>query len=245
MVCWSRKRGEASGKQFVRTPLQKMNYYNYFTEIEDTFVRRRGKHLLLSPLDWALIETWREQGIPLHIVIRGIEQVFDNFEKNPRPRSIKGLMFCREEVEAQYEEWLKGQAGKEAASEQTEENASPDEIKGHLAGLIAALQRNANPALADDISRAVARLSELLENLPASNETVDKSLGDIEAMLDAALLEKSEPAVIKRIENEVNSHLQSYRRTMEAAAFAHTKRLLMLKFLREKEGIPRLSLFYV
>jgi len=170
-----------------------MNYYNYFTEIEDTFVRRRGKHLLLSPLDWALIETWRERGIPLNIVIRAIEQVFDNFEKNPRPRSIKGLMFCREEVEAQYEEWLKGQAGKDISAQTAEESASPDEIKSHLGGLIAALRRNNNPVFAEDIERAVARLGELLENLPSSHEIIDKSLGDIEAILDAALTEKAIP----------------------------------------------------
>src|SRR4051812_41415729 len=82
-----------------------LNYFNYFTEIEETFVRRRGKHLFLSPIDWAMIETWQERRIPLHIVIRGIESVFDGFEKKPGPRSIKGLLYCREEIEAQYQAW--------------------------------------------------------------------------------------------------------------------------------------------
>src|SRR4051812_29211234 len=58
-----------------------LNYFNYFTEIEDTFIRRRNKHLFLSPLDWALIEGWQERGIPLHIVIRSVESVFDVFDK--------------------------------------------------------------------------------------------------------------------------------------------------------------------
>ena len=96
-----------------------MNYFNYFTEIEDTFVRRRGKHLLLSPIDWAMIDTWQERGIPLHIALRGIEEVFDNFDKNPGPRTIKSLMFCREEVEAQYQEWLASQAGKASGEAHT------------------------------------------------------------------------------------------------------------------------------
>lgn len=222
-----------------------MNYYNYFTEIEDTFVRRRGKHLLLSPLDWALIENWRERGIPLHIVIRGIEQVFDNFEKNPRPRSIKGLMFCREEVEAQYEEWLKGQTGKSPERQTPETALSTDEIKEHLAGLIAALRLNTNPDLREPINRAVARLEELRTNLPANPETIDKSLGDIEEMLNNELLGKTDSAKIKRFERDVNALLRAYRTTMEPDAFEHTKRLMILKFLREDEGIPRLSLFYV
>ena len=63
-----------------------MNYYNYFTEIEDTFIRRRGKNLFLSPLDWALIEVWQDRGIPLHIVIRSIESVFDVFDRQPPGR---------------------------------------------------------------------------------------------------------------------------------------------------------------
>ena len=100
-----------------------MNYYNYFTEIEDTFVRRRAKHLLLSPIDWAMIEGWRDRGIPLHIGIRAIENVFDGFDKNPGPRSIKGLLYCKEEVEAQFLEWTTRQAGKHEAD--PEDGAEP------------------------------------------------------------------------------------------------------------------------
>ena len=88
-----------------------MNYFNYFTEIEDAFVRRRGKHLFLSPIDWALMETWKETGIPLHIVLRGVERSFDSFEAKPRKRSVKSLLYCQEEVEAQYAEWLESRVG--------------------------------------------------------------------------------------------------------------------------------------
>lgn len=88
-----------------------MNYFNYFTEIEDTFVRRRGKHVLLSPLDWALIEGWKDMGVPLHVALRGIEHAFDSHDAKPRRRSVKTLFYCQEEVEAQYAEWLESQVG--------------------------------------------------------------------------------------------------------------------------------------
>ena len=89
-----------------------MNYYNYFTEIEETFIRRRGKNLLLSPLDWALIESWQERQLPLHIILRGIEKVFDLIDKQPnRKRSVKSLLYCKEEIEAQFAEWLESQVG--------------------------------------------------------------------------------------------------------------------------------------
>src|SRR5678815_4991821 len=93
-----------------------MNYFNYFTEIEDAFVRRRGKHLFLSPLDWALMETWKEQGIPLHIVLSGVEKSFDSFESKPRKRSVKSLLYCQEEVEAQYAEWSEAHVGSSNSS---------------------------------------------------------------------------------------------------------------------------------
>ena len=93
-----------------------MNYFNYFTEIEDAFVRRRGKHLLLSPMDWALIESWKAMGVPLHVALRGVEKSFDSYEAKPRRRSVKSLLYCQEEVEAQFAEWRESQTGARASA---------------------------------------------------------------------------------------------------------------------------------
>jgi hypothetical protein len=97
-----------------------LNYFNYFTEIEDAFVRRRGKHLLLSPMDWALIESWKGMGVPLHVALRGIEQAFDSFESRPRRRSVKSLLYCQEEVEAQFAEWRESQTGARASADDSD-----------------------------------------------------------------------------------------------------------------------------
>lgn len=221
-----------------------MNYFNYFTEIEETFIRRRAKNLFLSPLDWALMETWQEQGVPLHVVIRAVEQVFDNFDKNPGPRTIKGLMFCREEVEAQYEEWLKAQAGKpdEAASASVGE-LDTAEIRDHLVGLVAALRLNANPELAEAIDRACVRLTEVAEKVNDNLEQVDLSLKDVESLLDDALLVKS--PFFEVAKKQTDKELKPYKSTMDAEAYKNTHRLMLLKRLREEENIPRLSLFYL
>lgn len=100
-----------AGQTRAQAPL---NYFNYFTEIEDAFIRRRGKHLLLSPMDWALIESWKEMGVPLHVALRGIEKSFDSYESKPRKRTVKSLMYCQEEVEAQFQEWTESQTGAHA-----------------------------------------------------------------------------------------------------------------------------------
>lgn len=225
--------------------MTRLNYYNYFTEIEETFIRRRGKNLFLSPIDWALMETWQEKGIPLHVVIRAIEQVFDNFEKNPSPRTIKGLMFCREEVEAQYEDWLKAQAGKPDEGEKADDQHSVEFICEHIGGLVNSLRKIHQPELAEDLERACTRLGELKENLNGDHEILDKSLSDVEHLLDEALLKKSNRETFKSIESEVTAQLRPYKGTMEKSAYESTLRLMLLKRLREELGVPRLSLFYL
>ena len=222
-----------------------MNYFNYFTEIEETFIRRRAKNLFLSPLDWALMEAWQEGGIPLHIVIRAIEQVFDNFDKNPGPRSIKGLMFCREEVEAQYEEWLKAQAGKPVEASEVAAPFNVSEISDHLHGLSASLRLNTSIALAEDVDRACVRLVEIADNINDNLEQVDLSLKDVESLLDEALLSKSDRGRFDIVKKETDKELRPYKSTMNAESYKSTHRLMLLKRLREEENIPRLSLFYL
>ena len=227
-----------------------LNYFNYFSEIEDTFIRRRGKHLLLSPVDWALIETWQERGVPLHIVLRGIDKVFDSRDqKAAQKRSVKSLFYCQEEIEAQYAEWLERQVGKNGASETIGETAessifSDESIKTHLESAGAELKfaaQNAEGDLREVLQRISMRLDELKQNF-ADAETLEKSLEDLEKLIDEALLEAHQN---KEIDREIERGLSAYKSKMEADVYRHTFDLMLLKRLREKAGIPRLSLFYL
>src|SRR5919199_4158028 len=107
-------KGEAARAAGQAPTRVRLNYFNYYTEIEDTFIRRRGKHLLVSPLDWSLMESWKTMGVPLHVVLRGIERSFDSYESKPRKRTVKTLFYCQEEVEAQFAEWVESQTGARA-----------------------------------------------------------------------------------------------------------------------------------
>jgi len=224
-----------------------LNYYNYFTEIEDTFIRRRGKNLFLSPLDWALIEAWQERGIPLHIVIRSIESVFDVFDKQPAgTRSIKSLFYCREEIEAQYAEWARSQAGR------TEDNApageamfSAEQIAAHIDEAIEKLSRNTVDELREDVERSISRLAELRASLTDNFEAIDGTLSDIEKLLDRAMLSNWDRVHLKVLEKEVAGQLREYKASMEAGAYANMFEMMMLKRLREEADIPRLGLFYL
>jgi hypothetical protein len=88
-----------------------LNYIEYFSDVEDLFIRLRGKSLLLSPLDWTLIESWK-RGIPLRVVLRSIEEVFESHKSKARRRGINSLRYCQDEVDSQYSEWLQSQVGK-------------------------------------------------------------------------------------------------------------------------------------
>jgi hypothetical protein len=224
-----------------------LNYYNYFTEIEDTFVRRRGKNLLLSPLDWAMIEGWQERGVPLHVVLRAIETVFDGYDKNPQPRTIKSLFYCREEIEAQYKEWTDSQVGKTGASDDGtgHETHSRDAVLEFLKNAAESLRASQNERLREDFGRACARLEELEQNLPDDLGLVEPTLYDIESFIDRSLVTNADPEHLKSLKKETAAQLKMYKSAMEAETYQKTFDLMLLKRLREEESVPRLSLFYL
>jgi hypothetical protein len=232
-----------------------LNYFNYFTEIEDAFVRRRGKHLFLSPMDWALMETWKQQGIPLHIVLRGVEKSFDSFEARPRKRTIKSLLYCQEEVEAQYAEWIEARVGSSTSVPEIDPDKTPFSVAAiteHLMRCRSSLVALASSRPEDDLSEALARAAALLaeiENDFAGDATLDTrkledSLTGLERMLNDAMLSVVNTA-LDGVKKEIRDQLKPYRALMETAVYNQTFNNLLLKRLREQFGVPRLSLFYV
>jgi hypothetical protein len=243
-----------------------MNYFNYFTEIEDTFIRRRGKHLLLSPMDWALIESWKEMGVPLHVALRGIEQAFDSFEAKPRRRSVKTLLYCQEEVEAQFAEWQEAQVGSDSKGKGGEARKTVDAeatlpfareaIVEHLRQARLALVRvcdERKKVLHDDfcetLSRSVSRLKELEKDFEKAArpdaEKLEGSLTHLEKMLDEALRASLGTGELSAARAEAEAQLKPYRERMESSVYEQTLENLLQKRLRDTQHLPRLSLFYL
>ena len=234
-----------------------MNYFNYFTEIEDAFVRRRGKHLFLSPMDWALMETWKQQGIPLHIVLRGVERSFDSFEAKPRKRTIKSLLYCQEEVEAQYAEWIEARVGASTTSTtEIDSDKTPFSVAAiteHLTRCRSSLSTLANSRGEDDLSEALARAAALLAEIEkdfAGDATLDTrkledSLTGLERMLNDSMLSVVTKTALDELKKGIKDQLKPYRAQMETAVYNQTFNNLLLKRLREQFAVPRLSLFYV
>src|ERR1035438_10339672 len=76
------------------------NYFNYFTEIEEYFWKKRGAHLLVSPLDWAIMETWQKAGVPLEAVLKGIDRAFESYARSRRGagKPLKSLAYCTDAI---------------------------------------------------------------------------------------------------------------------------------------------------
>jgi hypothetical protein len=238
----------------------RLNYFSYFSEIEDTFIRRRGKHLLLSPIDWALIEAWKERGVPLHVALRGIEHSFDSHEAKKHKRTVKTLLYCQEEVEAQYAEWLDSRVGsrdgEDSVSEDQETTSfSRDAVVVYLGRSLAAVEElyEKRKGRDDELTETFLRAATLLKEIKTDYETathpdtrkLEESLTGIERMLDDAVRRTVTETEHEAIVAEVNEQLKPYKRKMDQAALTQTRDNLVRKRLRELFDVPRLSLFYL
>ena len=188
--------------------------------------------------------------MPLHVVLRGIEKVFDSVDAAPsRRRSVKSLMYCREEIEAQYAEWLERQTGKSgektiSSAAQTNGFLTRQTITEHLENSISALKNSDKAAFQrESFRRAIARLEELKVNLTDDYEKAEEVLSDIENFLNDELKRSADAAHLNIVKKDAEKQLTAYKNKMEREVYEKTFDLMILKRLREDAGIPRLSLF--
>ena len=213
---------------------------------------------MLSPMDWALIESWKERGVPLHVALRGIEHAFDSHQSKQRKRSVKSLLYCQEEVEAQYAEWLETRVGSqdEKATDESESPFPREVVLGHLARSLdefAKLYQGRNKANEDELSEAFERATNLLADVRDEYETaaisdtrkLEESLTGIDRMLDDAIRGVAPSDYLEKIDTEIEAQLKPYKRHMDKEAFSQTRDNLRRKRLREYFNVPRLSLFYL
>jgi hypothetical protein len=232
------------------------NYFNYFTEIEDRFQKRRGALLLLSTLDWALIETWREVGIPLEAALRGIDTAFDKYEalqKRGRMRRINGLAWCAQAVMEAAEELREASAG---ASPAAPENRESGFEHGHVAAHLEAAAKALDAAtIAQDACTATAaRLRELATEVRASPptspaahdlEALERTLTVLEEKLFAWLTAAAPEGLLVGLKEHAARELAPYRSRMGTVQLRQVEHQFVTKQLLVHYGLPRLSLFYM
>jgi hypothetical protein len=222
------------------------NYFNYFTEIEEHFQRRRGSLTLLSTLDWALIETWREAGIPLEAVLQGIDEAFDKYDarkSKSRIRKINGLAYCAqaviEAVDAMQEAAVGAVPSKPDSAQQGFEQ---ERIAAHME--TAAQQLCSAPSFAE-IAGRLQNLANDVRSNPPNLEELENSLTVLEEKLFAIVLTTTPEAELLEVRQHANRELAPYRSRMSALQIRQIEQQFLHKRLLEKLNLPRLSLFYM
>jgi hypothetical protein len=233
-----------------------LNYFNYFTEIEERFQQRRGSLLLLSTLDWALIETWRDAGIPLDAALRGIDAAFDKYEarqKKARMRRVNGLAWCAQAVMEAAEELREASAGTATTPTETRESGFEHErVAAHLESAAATLDA---AAVAAEACRATAlRLRELAAEIRTENpestathdlEALERVLTVLEEKLFAALTAAAPESLAVALKEHAARELAPYRNRMGVVQLRQVERQFVQKQLLVHYSLPRLSLFYM
>jgi hypothetical protein len=229
------------------------NYFNYFTEIEERFQQRRGALLLLSTLDWALIEIWREAGIPLEAALRGIDAAFDKYEarqKRGRMRRVNGLAWCAQAVMEAAEELREAAAGSApAASESRDSGFEHERVAMHLEAAATAL--DASTIAAEACAATAVRLRELAAEVSASPSTsanleeVERKLTVLEENLFGAVKTDAPEELRVGIKENASRELAPYRSRMGVVQIRQVMDQFEQKQLLAYYNLPRLSLFYM
>lgn len=232
------------------------NYFNYFTEIEECYRRCRETPTLLSTLDWALVESWKEAGLPLEAVLAGIERAFEKFRARPRRfQKVNSLAYCTQEVMRAAEQMQAGRSPREDGARKVAAPFAGDEVQRYFTRNAEALENAARRAsdegqsvLAEDLSQVAGTLREMTS--PAIGAAVDlepleRRLTAIEEKLAASLTRASSVELLTRFREEVERGLAPYRQKMSGAQVESLERQFLKKRLFEHYRLPRLSLFYL
>ena len=235
------------------------NYFNYFTEIEERWQQCRGTVTLLSPLDWALIESFQDSGIPLEVVLRGMEAAFAKQAKRQnKVQKVNSLSYCAQAILSEFERFQESAVGKHEPA-----NSAFTQAQGERENLVQMMERTAGQlvqvserigreglSLAGGFFESIAEtLQSLKEEVIASThldfEQLELRLSMLEDKILATLFAALSNEVLLRLRTEVNQELNRHRRGLKAEHLAMLEKKMMSKKLLERFGVPRLSLFYM
>ncbi|MBZ5618759.1 MAG: hypothetical protein LAQ69_08560 [Acidobacteriia bacterium] len=217
-----------------------MNYFNYYTEIEEHFRRVRGTSLfLLSPLDWALVESWNLSGVPLEAVLRGIDAAFEKWRgRKIKTQMVNSLAFCAQAVltEAQI---MAGTAQPKVRKE-TAPPFSLDELRAYLENNAVAL-----PAEYEELRASLRKLAADVAQHYSDLEALEQRLTVLEEKMIAAARTRQSEEEMLASRQDLDRQLRPYRSKMTADQLTMLEKQYLERNLLEKAGLPRLSLFYM
>jgi hypothetical protein len=228
------------------------NYFNYFTEVEERYLQRRGGGLLLSTLDWALIETWKDAGIPLEAALRGIDSAFDKYDQRPtKTKKINSLAYCSQAVLSEAEGMKEAAIGAEASKPRPNQGFEAETVTRFLRKNAEQIEAIRTSQVAEAVSPALLAAAKSLRELADSIgdktrlEDLERRLTVLEEKLFAAVLTPTPDDEIVAIRAEADRDLAPYRSKMSGPQIDQLQKQYVHKRLLAKYKLPRLSLFYM
>ena len=243
-----------------------MNYYNYFTEIEEHFVRRRGKHLLVSPMDWHLIASWRNVGVSLNVALRGIDIAMDGYyARHTRGASrINSLCYCHDAVMEAHAAYLESRVGEAKPESETDDGAidSPDTkeeefgkdvvfafLSEKISEIESLLEKQHDRCSPENIERALARLRDIALDVQSGSapdtEALERDIGILDSLIFEELWEWLSADEKKTLELEAknNKILKIYKKQLPKDSYEKMRENFFRDKTRNKFNIGELSLF--
>jgi hypothetical protein len=219
------------------------NYFNYFTEIEEHFQRARGTGLfLLSPLDWALIESWKNAGIPLEAVLKGIDDGFEKWRSRKRThRLVNSIAYCAQAVLEMAQRTPSGRQGEKPLCEAP---FAADQIRTHLESA-AGILRGRPETPFQEVASSLGALARDAEHHVNQLENLERRLTAMEDKMVAAARSLETDESLYSIRDALDAELRPYRGKMTADQLATLERRYLDSTILERAKLPRLSLFYL
>jgi len=202
----------------------------YFQEIAHIFLQARGAPFFLSSKDLDLIANWEKIGIPLRVVLEGMERAFENYQARPvARRKIHSLAFCKLQVLKAFEQYRERKVGtpKRRYEGDNKQKKIKDEIKRFLRDI---------PQPLSYLNEIYAQALKILSRRKVKEEELERMEEEIEELLFENCPQKEK----ERVEREI---LEKYLYKAEEE-FCSIFRTKLVKFLREKYKIPYISYFY-
>jgi len=219
------------------------NYFNYFTEVEEHFQKARGTGLfLMSPLDWALVEAWKNAGVPLEAVLRGIDLALESWRtKRKRVQLVNSVAYCTQAVMTEAQA-LAGVAQPGRPRKEAPAPFTVEELRSYLKANAVELRAKSGY---EEIAAAVERLAADVSSLYGDLEDLERRLTALEDKMIAIARSRQTEEELLRARRNLDLQLRPYRGKMTAEQLTMLEKQYLERELLESAGLPRLSLFYL
>jgi len=204
---------------------------DYFEAVEEEFIRLRGALLLLSPADWRLTDSWRQEGVPLFLVLESLREVFRRRAERRQAapdatqKRVSSLRYCRAEVE---KAWARHRELGGAVTVRS--RPAPMDVPARLRSLAEALP--ARLAAREDWQRQLLGLSG-----PPSE--VERRLAD----LDRELVDQVFESLTAEAKGQVSAQAEAAVNRLPAERQPGLERRMVRRIVRDRCRLPLLSLF--